>query len=240
VPNPKGCPISSPRSCRPRYPTTNPAGSSGCAYALPGRRRAVPARTARPDPAAAGHRGPLAARGRGGLPRRARRRTRVGGLAEPSAPSAGGRGVHGPAVHARIRRSQHRPAGNRSGGVRAAAPSPDLPQRGPITSIHVWRNGDRIEREWYDGPNHAEIADVLLDPLVGLPGTIDRSCRCTVDDDCWSVRLRWAHAVGARLNLRRGTWGWTPDRETASAHDRVRRGEAMRRCRVPVRAAGAP
>lgn len=110
----------------------------------------------------------------------------------------------------------------------------------PVTSIHVWRNGDRIELEWYDGPNHAEIAEVLLDPVVGLPGTIDRSCRCTVDDECWSVRLRWSHAVGSRLNLRRGTWGWTPDWETASAHDRVRRDEAMRRCREPVRAAGAP
>jgi hypothetical protein len=110
----------------------------------------------------------------------------------------------------------------------------------PITSIGIWRNGDRIELEWYDGPNHAEIAEVLLDPVVGLPGTIDRPCRCTVDDDCWSVRLRWAHATGSRLNLRRGTWGWTPDREKASATDRLRRDQAMRRCREPVPTASAP
>lgn len=104
----------------------------------------------------------------------------------------------------------------------------------PLTSINIWRNGGRIELEWYDGPSHTDILSALLDPVVGLPGTIDRPCRCAVDRDCWSVRLRWAHAIGARINLRHGTWDWTEHREAGSRDDRSRRREAIRHCRESV------
>jgi hypothetical protein len=109
----------------------------------------------------------------------------------------------------------------------------------PVTGIDVWRNGDRIELEWYDGPTHTNVLHVLLDPLVGLPGAADKVCRCPVDDECWSVRMRWAHAAGARLNLRRGTNVWDAERYQISDNDRARRLKAMRQARDSAGAAAA-
>jgi hypothetical protein len=110
----------------------------------------------------------------------------------------------------------------------------------PLTSLHVWQNADRIELQWYDGPHHTDIIDELLHPVMGLPGTVDGSCRCTIDDDCGPMRLRWNHAAGTQLNLRRGTRGQTEHDEAAGVSDHVRRHAAMRHCREPADASTTP
>lgn len=102
-----------------------------------------------------------------------------------------------------------------------------------VTCINLWPQGNRIELEWYDGPDHAEVVDVLLDPVFGLPGSPERQCRCSTGVYCWAVRLRWADAPDAALNLRRGTWGWSPGRDADARKDRARRLDAMRRSREP-------
>ncbi|MEU4243152.1 hypothetical protein [Actinoplanes sp. NPDC026619] len=99
-----------------------------------------------------------------------------------------------------------------------------------VTDIRVWTNPGSIQLEWYGGDDHAAVAGALLDPVFGMPGSVDAPCTChdSGANRCWSVELDFVANPGGYVNLRRGGADWTDRLEQSSEKARQRRSAELR------------
>ncbi|MDQ0366877.1 hypothetical protein [Catenuloplanes indicus] len=98
-----------------------------------------------------------------------------------------------------------------------------------IAAVDLWRNWERIELEWADGPDHTTVIEALLDAELGASGAVSARCRCASGDDCFAIELTMQAAPNAVLRLRRCRYGWAEVREQFSDEARAKRYAALRR-----------